>query len=164
VLIEQRADKAVVSSFDPLRGRGAELFQTHANLFPGASLSGDGNEWAFIIWGEPGTPHRIRIVPFDGGRVNDVVVQNKGRMFSLDWLPTGGGFFTCETTYVGFWSVARRPERSKLLFIPMDGQAKTLWAPENLFIAWAIPSRDGRRVAISATSRRSNAWMLSVFE
>jgi hypothetical protein len=43
----------------------------------------------------------------------------------------------------------------------MNGQAKTLWAPENLMVNWAIPSRDGRRVAINAISRRSNAWMVS---
>ena len=163
VIAEVRGNEAIVSSLDPLQGRGSELFRQHANV-PGASLSGDGSKWAFIIPGEPGSPQRIRIVPFDKGSVSDIVVQNTGqRILSLDWLPTGGGFFSCDVTFGrSFTSTSGLlGQRSKLLFIPMDGQAKTLWAPESLIVGWAIPSRDGRRVAINAGSRRSNAWMVS---
>jgi DNA-binding winged helix-turn-helix (wHTH) protein len=164
VIAERRSNEVVVSSLDPLRGRGTELFRQHGDV-PGASLSADGSKWAYIIpAGEPGTPQRIRIVPFDNGSVSDIVVQNRERMLSLDWLPTGGAFFSSEVTYGGSFSFSngQLAQRSKLLFIPMDGQTRTLWAPESLLVGSTIPSRDGRRVAIHAGSRRSNAWMVSV--
>jgi hypothetical protein len=161
VIAEVRGTEAIVSSLDALRGRGTELFRQHANV-PGASLSPDGSKWAFIIPGESGTPQRIRIVPFDNGSVSDIVVQHTGpRILSLDWLPTGGGFFSCDVTFGRSFTSGLPGQRSNLVFIPMDGQAKTLWAPESLMVWWAIPSRDGRRVAINAVSRRSNVWMVS---
>ena len=89
MIAEWLDDELVVFSFDPVRGRGPELVR-HAGAVQGASLSADGRKWAYII---PGEPQRIRIVPFDNCRVSDVVVQNTERLFSLDWLPTGGGFF-----------------------------------------------------------------------
>ena len=164
VIAERRGNELVVSSLDPLRGRGTELFRQHGDV-PGASLSADGSKWAYIIPpGEPGARQRIRIVPFDNGNVSDIVVQNTERMLSLDWLPTGDGFFSSEVTYGGSFSVStgQLAQRSKLLFIPMDGQTRTLWAPERLLVGMTIPSRDGRRVAINAASRRSNAWIVSV--
>ena len=162
MIAEGRGNEVVVSSLDPLRGRGTELFR-HPGPVPGASLSADGSKWAFIVPAEPGTPHRIRVVRFDNGSVHEIVVQNTGRILSLDWLPTGGGFFTSEVTFGGSFSPAngQLARRAKLLFIPMNGQARTLWAPESLLVGSAIPSRDGRRVAINAASRRSNAWMVS---
>ena len=158
VLLEQRANEGVVSSFDPLRGAGPELFRSHWNI-PGASLSGDGNQWAYVIPAEAGSPQRIRIVPFERGNVRDIVIQNAGRLAALDWLPTGEGFLAAETTLIGYTPAQR--SRSRLLFISMNGHARSLWAPKNLFVLWAIPSTDARHVAINAASRRGNAWMVS---
>jgi Tol biopolymer transport system component len=160
VIAKWLGNDLVVFSFDPLRGPGTELFRHHGPV-QGASLSPDGRKWAHII---PGEPQRIRIVPFDNGSVSDIVVQNKERILSLDWLPTGGGFFTSEVTYGGSFAPSNGPlaQRSKLLFIPMDGQSRVLWAPESLKVGMIIPSRDGKRLAINAASRRSNAWMVSV--
>jgi DNA-binding winged helix-turn-helix (wHTH) protein/Tol biopolymer transport system component len=165
VIAERRGNELVVSSLDPLRGRGTELFRQHGDV-PGASLSADGSKWAYIMPPEePGTPQRIRIVPFDdNGSVSEIVVQNTERLVSLDWSPSGGGFFSNEVTYGGsfFLSNGQLAQRSKLLFIVMDGQTSTLWAPESLLVGATIPSRDGRRLAINVGSRRSNAWMVSV--
>jgi Tol biopolymer transport system component len=163
VIAEVRGNEMVISSLDPLRGRGTELFRQHAHV-PGASLSADGSKWAYIIPGEPGTPQRIRIVPFHNGAVSDIAVQNTERILSLDWLPTGSGFFTSEVTFGGSFapSNGQLAQRSRLLFVPMNGQTRTLWAPESLLVGMTIPSRDGRRVAINAANRRSNAWMVSV--
>jgi Tol biopolymer transport system component len=162
VIAERQGTERVIFSLDPLRGRGTELFRQPADI-PGASLSGDGSKWAFIIPGESGTPPRIRIVPFDKAAAQEIVVQNAGRILSLEWLATNDGFFTSEVTYGGSFSHlnGQLAQRAKLLFIPMDGQARTVWAPENLLVGWATASRDGRRVAINAASRRSNAWMVS---
>jgi DNA-binding winged helix-turn-helix (wHTH) protein/Tol biopolymer transport system component len=161
VITQRRGTEQVVSSLDPLQGLGTELLR-HPAKSGSATLSGDGSEWAYIVPGESGTPDRILIVQFDNRRVSEIVVQitGTGRLSSLEWLPTGVGFFTCELTLGGSFSPLNGDlaQRSTLLFIPINGQARTVWAPENLLVGWATASRDGRRVAINAASRRSNAW------
>jgi len=46
-----------------------------------------------------------------------------------------------------------------LLFITVEGNAKVLWSPEQLDVWSAIPSPDGKHLAIHAFTHQGNVWL-----
>jgi hypothetical protein len=38
-----------------------------------------------------------------------------------------------------------------------------VWSPAALTPEWAIPSRDGKHLAVLVTAKQQNAWMLTNF-
>ena len=70
-----------------------------------------------------------------------------------DWLPDGKGF------YVGSSS----PRGATLLYIDLKGRATTVWEQKGGFQTWAVPSPDGRHLAIESYTVDSNVWMLENF-
>jgi hypothetical protein len=35
-----------------------------------------------------------------------------------------------------------------------------VWRPKKISVSWAIPSRDGRKLALHVSSTSANVWML----
>jgi hypothetical protein len=64
----------------------------------------------------------------------------------------------------GWLSVNNTPERSELLNISRDGKSRTLWTSEEVTLLAAIPSRDGKHLAIEATTTMGNVWMMTGFQ
>jgi hypothetical protein len=142
----------VVSTVDPIRGKGAEL----ARLPPGIvadNLLPDGDTYAFIPRDESGRQNRIRMISFRGQPTKDIIVRNATNLHSLDWLSSGSGFF----------SVGNMSKQNEVLFITPEGKSRVVWSPAGLTPEWAIPSRDGKHLAILVTVRQQNAWMLTNF-
>ena len=50
-----------------------------------------------------------------------------------------------------------------LLYVDLTGRAKPLWQPKYPNVLWALPTRDGRHLAIAAESSNSNLWVLKDF-
>jgi hypothetical protein len=46
------------------------------------------------------------------------------------------------------------------LNIDLHGQVRAAWQPKKKIVGWAIPSRDGRFLALHVGSTSANAWML----
>jgi len=137
----------VVFALDPIRGKQQELTRLPSSP-PGEGLTSDGEHYAYIVPGDSGIQNRIRIVSFHGEPSRDIVVKNAVRLVVLDSFPTGG-----------FLSPDIASPRHTLLFITADGNASVLWRPEQVDVGAAIPSPDGKHLAIHAVTHQSNVWL-----
>ena len=150
VLFEQDKDRWIISSLDPVRGKGERLCSIPFNT-RGEDLSPDGNAVALVVE-DARSMNRIRIYSLRGELQKEVVVENASALVNLDWGGTGAGFFSSNQT----------PGRSELLFIRPDGTSRVLWSQQGDSVA-AIPSPDGTHLAIAGWTRQSNVWMLTDF-
>jgi DNA-binding winged helix-turn-helix (wHTH) protein/Tol biopolymer transport system component len=150
VLFEQEKDEWIISSLDPLRGKGERLCSIPFNT-RGEDLSPDGNAVALVVDDAPPL-NRIRIYSLKGELRTDVVVENVTMLANLDWSGTGGGFFSTSVT----------PRGRDLIFIRLDGTSRVLWSYPGTPVA-ATPSPDGTHLAIAGWTRQSNAWMVTNF-
>jgi len=138
----------VVFALDPIRGKQQELTRLPSPP-PGEGLTPDGEHYAYIVPEESGLQNRIRILSFHGEPSHDIVVKNAVRLEALDSFPTGG-----------FLSAEVASPRRTLLFIAAEGNANVLWKPEQADVRFTIPSPDGKHLAITATTRQSNVWLI----
>jgi WD40-like Beta Propeller Repeat len=148
VLFEQDKDRWIISSLDPVRGKGERLCSIPFNT-RGEDLSPDGSAVAVVL-DDARSMNRIRIYSLRGEPQKDVVVKNVTALHNLDWGGTGAGFFSTDQT----------PSARGLLFIRLDGTSHVLWSHQGTPIA-AIPSPDGTHLAIAGWTRQSNVWMLT---
>jgi hypothetical protein len=116
-------------------------------------MSPDGARMAYIL--PTGIPMRqIRIVRLDGTVDHELSVPMARHMFTLNWAADG------RSLYVG----DSEPQGFVLLEIDVaSGASKVLWAGEGPRPPRAIPSRDGKQIAILGGSQDSNVWMLEKF-
>ncbi len=150
VLFERDRDRWIISSLDPVRGKGERLCSIPFNT-RGEDLSPDGHAVALIVEGSP-PMNRIRIYSLRGELQNEVVVESASALRYLDWGGTGAGLFSSNQT----------PGRSELLLIRPDGTSHVLWSQQGAPVA-AIPSPDGTHLAIAGWTTQINAWMLTDF-
>ena len=151
VLFEQHQDRYVISSFDPVRGKGERLGSVPSTV-SGEDLSPDGNSVAVLDAARP--TNRIQIYSLQGELQKEVVVENAGVLEGLDWGGTGAGFFSANHT----------AGRSELLFIRLDGTSRVLSSSQqgtSGVLAAAIPSPNGTHLAMAAYTRHANVWLLT---
>lgn len=151
VLIEHspRTDlPSVVFVLDPIRGRQQELTQLPAGS-PGAALTADGEYFAYIMPEEKGIRNHIRLVPLHRNPPREIVVKNAVLLDSLDPFPTGG-----------FLSREGATPPPTLLFIAENGNASVLWRTQQGDVFPAIPSPDGKHLAINMWTHQSNVWLI----
>jgi len=72
---------------------------------------------------------------------------------SLDWSADGNSLLASWHNY---------DRESGLLKVALDGKVSVLLRSSN-FIAYAVPSPDGRSLAISEVSPAKNAWQIENF-
>jgi hypothetical protein len=51
-------------------------------------------------------------------------------------------------------------EENALLSIDLKGRMRPVWQPKQLQVGWAIPSRDGKKLALQVRSSSANVWMM----
>ncbi len=115
------------------------------------SLSPDGKS---IAAGSPRDNNRIRLLSLTGQPPRDLFVNGWHNFTSIDWAADSKGLF-----------VTSHPtgRRSSLLYVELNGNAHELWQVGSITPSWAIPSRNGKFVAIPAPTSDSNAWMAENF-
>jgi Tol biopolymer transport system component/predicted Ser/Thr protein kinase len=168
VFSEPSADSAhlVFSAFDPNRGLRREL--TRTSLRPSYLSSSGGpvpyNDWD-LSW--DGTrlafaqfdlnERRIQILPLAGGPARDVVVEGSSGIGSVRWAADGKGLWVGVSGYAS----SRRP----LLHVDLQGRAEVLWQQTRVGAGWtvAVPSADGRHLAMLGVSGSYNVWLLEGF-
>lgn len=138
--------------FDSSKGGGTLFLQIKDELAQAYnwSLSPDGTTLAIAKgkWGndEP----RIRLVSLDGAPDRWLTVHGWPGFTSLDWAADSKSI----------WVVTAPEKENALLRIDLQGNARPVWRPKNLVVGWAIPSRDGKRLALHVRSSSANAWMI----
>jgi dipeptidyl aminopeptidase/acylaminoacyl peptidase len=144
VVLERHHGELVVSTLDPLRGKGHEL--TRIPFANAEDLSPDGSRLAVVIE-DGGRRNRIRLVSLRGQPPLDIVVADALLLDTLDWSRDGTALFSVNV--VG--------DERQLLHITLDGRSRVLHrGPE-----YAIQSPDRSRLALASVTRLGNAWLLS---
>jgi eukaryotic-like serine/threonine-protein kinase len=153
VFAEQTSDgkSLVFSTFDPLKGRGRELarFPSVPLGFYHWDLSPDGKRIAILKAGE----NQVHILELDSGVVRNLVAKSWTGFNSLDWSPDGKGFF------IGNLSGGS----ATLVFLDQAGNVHPLWHQRSTTGTWAVPSPDGRKLAILGQEFNANIWTLENF-
>jgi dipeptidyl aminopeptidase/acylaminoacyl peptidase len=150
----QAQKQLVLTALDPLKGRGRELARIKAQQpsgIVGWALSQDGSRIAYSQYDEQ--EGRIRILSLNDETSADVVVRNWHSFIALAWAPDGKGLFVS----------CVRPNAFAILYTDLQGRAYPLWEREGSLKSWALPSPDGRHLAILGPTWDSNAWMLENF-
>jgi DNA-binding winged helix-turn-helix (wHTH) protein/Tol biopolymer transport system component len=138
--------------FDPNLGPGTQIFQLKddvAGLY-NWSLSPDGTTLAIAKgkWGDE--EPRIHLVSLQGAPDRWIPIQGWPGINSLDWAADNKSL----------WAPTHNDKENVLLRIDLQGNARPVWRPKNVNVSWAIPSRDGKLVALHVHSSSANVWML----
>jgi len=148
-------DALVFYEFDGKTGAKKELFRTSE---PGWqyfnwTLSPDGRTLALAKKMRAADEAEIRLVPIRGGAQRVLKVKDWGRIATLDWAADGKSFWAGATLH---------GETRALINIDLQGRAKPVLQESKPYVGWAIPSQDGKHLAIWEATGGSNAWMLEV--
>jgi Tol biopolymer transport system component len=81
-----------------------------------------------------------------------IIVKHWSNLVSMDWTADGKGLFMCSLQTGGV-----------LLHVDLHGNAQVLWEPHGDHIFWALPSPDGKHVAINFHLGNANVWMMENF-
>ena len=146
IVVDLQGGKTIISSLDPLQGKGAVL-ATLPPMEDGYILP-SGSEFFYLAQG-----NHIRIVSFRGMPPSDITVRDASFLANPHPLADGSGLL----------SVNRTSDRAELLYITRDGRSRVLWAPDFARVAVAVPSRDGRHLAIGTATPGGNVWLMSDF-
>jgi len=144
VVVDLYGGKTIISSLDPLKGKGAVL----ATLPPmeDGYVMPSGTEFFYLAQG-----NHIRIVSFRGMPPSDITVRDASVLANPHSLPDGSGWL----------SVNRGSDRAELLYITRDGRSRVLWAPDFPMVDVAIPSPDGRHLAIGTDMPGGSVWLMA---
>lgn len=139
-------------SFDPFRGQGSQVFELKDEVPQSYnwSLAPDGTTLAVARgkWGneEP----RIRLVSLNGAPERSLSLHGWPGLASIDWTADSKGL----------WATTSGDKENVLLYVDLQGNARAAWRPKGMIVGWAIPSRDGKHLALHIHSVSANAWML----
>ena len=158
VLVERDGEVDVVYELDALKGRGPELFRKPADTGSPA-ISPDGRSMGYLVdrpaseGSGAGTSAAtiVRVVDLRGTTQLEIPVPGYAAVRTLDWTADGSGFISA-----GYTS----PNESTLLYVPLKGDIVPLLREPGSMPRWAIPSRDGKFLAISGSMYDLNAWTI----
>jgi eukaryotic-like serine/threonine-protein kinase len=147
------ARQYVLSTFDLVKGNPRKV-ATFEEIATGWnwSLSPDGTWIALNTFSADN--NRIRLMSLSGQPTREITVKDWNSFTSIDWAADEKGFF-----------ISSNPtgRLSTLLYVDLMGNAHSLWQVKNVQGAWAIPSHNGKYVAIPAPTVGSNTWMVDNF-
>ena len=89
------------------------------------------------------------------GVVQEVIVNDWPRLQNVDWSADGAGLLMPSTT---------SDSTPVLLFVDREGKARVIWEGQKYGpVEYAIPSPDGRYVALDLYVGEINVWMIENF-
>jgi DNA-binding winged helix-turn-helix (wHTH) protein/Tol biopolymer transport system component len=164
VCIYSRVDNGVQRffTFDPAGGKVKELpaAKRRSDDGPGStwSLSPDGRYLASPRSPVPSEPSGVRIFDLTTAKEREIAVPNVLLIMGLDWAPDS------RSLWVGGY-MGRRSSgtRSGIVRVDLAGRATTVLQGSSMSVWFAIPSPDGRRLAVLAHTDYSNVSLLENF-
>jgi serine/threonine protein kinase/DNA-binding winged helix-turn-helix (wHTH) protein/dipeptidyl aminopeptidase/acylaminoacyl peptidase len=157
----ENRSQIIFTAFDPEQGRGRELtrFAVDPNSDYAWDLSPNGEQIA-ILRREPrsdgkifGTEGPIYVLSLNGKPPRKL--QAEGRNFHeyVDWAADGKGLLLTGQT----------PGMAEVLRVDLSGKVTVLWSKEGVYAFRAVPSPDGRHLAILRRTENNNVWLLENF-
>jgi DNA-binding winged helix-turn-helix (wHTH) protein/Tol biopolymer transport system component len=149
-------------AFDPAGGKVKELSDAkrRSDDGPGSvwSLSPDGRYLASPLAAHPYEPLGVRVVDLATGKQREIQVPSVLLIMGIDWAPDS------RSLWVGGYMGRRSGgTRSGLVKVDLMGHARTVLEGSSMSIWYAIPSPDGRRLAVLAHTDNSNVSLLENF-
>jgi len=150
------ATSLIFSMFDSETGTQTDLTRLDGPsvLKINWSLSPDGSQLVMGKRMHQVNPAELTIFSIRDKSQRTIRIEGWTDIRSLDWGADG------RTIWVGASSPAGT---EALLSVDMKGNATPVVLDDEHELGWAIPSRDGRRIAYWKASGTSNAWMLQGF-
>ncbi len=150
--------RLVFMSFDPLHGKGTEVAHIDDDL-PYSfnwTLSPDGLTLAIAKANKLDirTQPVIRLLTLKDGKERNIALNDWSSINSLDWTADGKSLWVSASTNTGI---------NAMLNVDLQGRARPVWEQTRMYIGWAIPSPDGRHIALLQASGNSNVWMVENF-
>jgi Tol biopolymer transport system component len=143
--------QAIITAFDPLTGKGAEL--TRLEIEPNddltLALSPDGKRFA-VIRG-PGSP--LEILSLEGEVLQKIKTPDWRLAGPIEWSADGHGVFVPSLTVGG----------ASLLYLNLRGEVHFIRENRGGTYSAGLPSPDGRHIAIVATAKNGNMWLMENF-
>jgi Tol biopolymer transport system component len=147
----------IVTSFDPVKGRGSELFRSpldedqtlgkdHLLL---CDLSPDGSRFAFTR--SPTSP--IEIYSLRGEKKVTGLASRLDPLLYMKWASDGRGLVVS----------THRQDSGELLHLDLHGKAEIIWKCTGPWMCTANPSPDGRHIAFSEWKQNANMFMMENF-
>jgi Tol biopolymer transport system component len=149
-------------AFDPAGGKGKELLaaKRQSDDGPGSvwSLSPDGRYLASPKSAGPYQPSGVRILDLTGGTERDISLSGLLLLMGMEWAPDSRSLWLG-----GYMGRSGGGTRSGLVRVDPAGHVKTVLEGSSMAIWFAVPSPDGRRVAVLAHTDDSNVSLLENF-
>ncbi len=182
VLSRHEGKQLIFYSLDPVRGKGKRLGTIEVGVPPGGEsppwqavgevgvpegfaggpqrsygwgLSPDGSRVAFVE--QDRYKGRVEVLSVKDGTWSEVLVEpGWGELSNVDWTVDGKGFIVTSWLPDSF--------NSSLLHVTLAGKVQPLLRNDRRqWFDGALPSRDGKYLALEAQTTDSNAWMLENF-
>jgi len=145
-------------SFDPIKGVGSEVTKFDLDSSPSSldwEISPDGRQLAIFLY-DVGRIY-IRSLLDQSTRefqVKDYSVKDYGAIGSLSWTPDSKGFLVAS---------GQGRDITVILHVDLHGNATPLWKKRGDVEMTALPSPDGRHLAILQVNQSGNLWMMENF-
>jgi hypothetical protein len=153
VFSQVKESEYVFSVFDAALGKPSELTKIPLpKTGVSWSLSPDGRSIAVAAFAAD--DNRIHLIPLSGRPARDLVVKNGAGFNSVDWGADSKGLFLSSNP-TGL--------RQSLLYVDLAGNAHPIWQSNSAWPNWAVPSRNGKYVAMPRANVDSNVWMTENF-
>jgi DNA-binding winged helix-turn-helix (wHTH) protein/Tol biopolymer transport system component len=144
--------------FDPLTGASQELPQLRiegeAPYEYQWSLSPDGKTLATVKGESAGNDASIDFYSLEDGSKRTVIAKAWAGITSIDFAADGRSLWAPAHTNTGKWA---------LLSIGLNGRTRVALEDNEMTIGWAIPSPDGKHLALWKARGTSNVWLLEGF-
>jgi Tol biopolymer transport system component/DNA-binding winged helix-turn-helix (wHTH) protein len=116
------------------------------------SLSPDGSQRAVVVYGSNVSTIQLRSITT--GKSRELVLKGWEGLKNIDWSADGKSLFVV-------WHDFQRD--SALLNVSLDGKVLVLARSSNPEVFWAIPSPNGRLLAIAEAQSTQNVWQIENF-
>jgi len=141
----------IFTSFDPVRGRGRELFRVpseHGADFNSA-LSPDGSRVAIVMY----LGKSIQLWSITGRHERDINPKGWSKLGGVDWDLDGKALFVSSIS----------PTGASLLRVDLAGNVQVLWTQKGSTGTWGLSSPDGHYLALGRLISDRNVWMAENF-
>lgn len=147
---------------NPAGGKGRELLaaKRHSDDGPGGtwSLSSDGRYLASPMSASPYDASGIRILDLTSGAEREISLTELPLIMGMDWAPDSQSLWVG-----GYMGRSSGGTRSGLMRVNLTGKVRTVLEGSSMAIWLAVPSPDGRWVAVLAHTDNSNVSLLENF-
>ena len=138
----------IVFEIDVAKGKGREIYRDADRHIGSPDISPDG-KWLASPVGK-----RVIIRSFQLERiVREIPVRGASNLHTLYFAPDGQGFFAGDSSST----------EVRQLYVDLSGKTTLLWRQAGNYVVWAVPSPDGRHLAMVIHTTESNVYSVANF-